>query len=217
MDLRRIDWKAGAYDLGELSNLFTGNDARARIILKAVRDKVADLAAMKALGFCVSQTTPATWPRCSMTPVSVRPRSLAPPARSSARRQSRPALRPSAGALHRRCLQRGRRRASHQHRALPATDRELDHLPSAARPGSSARRTRQCSPPSTSLVTTASSASTAGTAHRRAARGAAGAGHRAWLPLPASRHADRAGPPESGTGAGEHPQPGHQCVEADHR
>lgn len=55
MDLRRVDWKAGAYDLGELSNLFTGNDARARIILKAVRDKVADLGAMKALGFCVSQ------------------------------------------------------------------------------------------------------------------------------------------------------------------
>lgn len=55
MDLRRVDWKAGAYDLGELSNLFTGNDARARIILKALRDKVADLGAMKALGFCVSQ------------------------------------------------------------------------------------------------------------------------------------------------------------------
>ena len=47
MDLRRIDWKAGAYDLGELSNLFTGNDARARIILKALR-QIADLAAMKA-------------------------------------------------------------------------------------------------------------------------------------------------------------------------
>ncbi|TQM55099.1 superfamily II DNA or RNA helicase [Humibacillus xanthopallidus] len=55
MDLTRVDWKAGAYDLAELSNLFTGNDARARIILKAVRDKVADLSTMKALGFCVSR------------------------------------------------------------------------------------------------------------------------------------------------------------------
>lgn len=55
MDLTRVDWKAGAYDPGELSNLLTGNDARARIILKAVRDKVADLTAMKALGFCVSR------------------------------------------------------------------------------------------------------------------------------------------------------------------
>ena len=55
MDMTRVDWKAGAYDTGELSNLFTGNDARARIVLKAVRDKVADLTAMKALAFCVSR------------------------------------------------------------------------------------------------------------------------------------------------------------------
>lgn len=55
MDMTGIDWKAGAYDLGGLSNLFTGNDARARIILKAVRDKVADLSTMRALGFCVSR------------------------------------------------------------------------------------------------------------------------------------------------------------------
>ena len=55
MDMTRVDWRAGAYDTGELSNLFTGNDARARIVLKALRDKVADLAAMKALGFCVSR------------------------------------------------------------------------------------------------------------------------------------------------------------------
>ncbi len=55
MDMTRVDWKAGAYDTGELSTLFTGNDARARIVLKAVRDKVADLTVMKALGFCVSR------------------------------------------------------------------------------------------------------------------------------------------------------------------
>ena len=54
-DMRAVDWKAGQYDTGELSNLFTGNDARARIVLNAVRDKVADLSSMKALGFCVSQ------------------------------------------------------------------------------------------------------------------------------------------------------------------
>jgi superfamily II DNA or RNA helicase len=51
MDMTRVDWKAGAYDTGELSTLFTGNDARARIILRAMRDKVADLTTMKALGF----------------------------------------------------------------------------------------------------------------------------------------------------------------------
>ena len=55
VDLTRVNWKAGAYDPTELSNLVTGNDARARIVLNAVRNKVSDLAGMKALGFCVSQ------------------------------------------------------------------------------------------------------------------------------------------------------------------
>lgn len=55
MDMTRVAWRSGAYDTGALSNLFTGNDARARIILKTVRDKVVDLSAMKALGFCVSR------------------------------------------------------------------------------------------------------------------------------------------------------------------
>ncbi len=36
------------------SNVYTGNDARARIVLRQLRDKVADVASMRALGFCVS-------------------------------------------------------------------------------------------------------------------------------------------------------------------
>ncbi|MGB3829798.1 MAG: DEAD/DEAH box helicase family protein, partial [Ornithinimicrobium sp.] len=52
-DLRRIDWKAGAYDTTALSNVFTGNDARARLVLQAVRDKIVQPVGMKALGFCV--------------------------------------------------------------------------------------------------------------------------------------------------------------------
>ncbi|MDQ2788983.1 MAG: DUF3427 domain-containing protein, partial [Actinomycetota bacterium] len=55
MDMTGVDWKAGAYDTVGLSNLFTGNDVRARIVLNAVRAKIADLTAMKALGFCVSR------------------------------------------------------------------------------------------------------------------------------------------------------------------
>ena len=52
-DLRRIDWKAGAYDTTALSDVFTGNDARARMVLQAVRDKIARPDRMKSLGFCV--------------------------------------------------------------------------------------------------------------------------------------------------------------------
>lgn len=55
LDMRGVDWKAGAYDPSALSSLVTGNDTRARIVLKALRDKVADLSTMKAVAFCVSQ------------------------------------------------------------------------------------------------------------------------------------------------------------------
>lgn len=53
-DLRGIDWRRGAYDVNGLSNLFTGNDARAAIVIRSLRDIVTDVAAMRALGFCVS-------------------------------------------------------------------------------------------------------------------------------------------------------------------
>lgn len=53
-DLRSVPWSRGRYDEPELDNLFTGNDARARIVLRQVRDKISDLGQMRALGFCVS-------------------------------------------------------------------------------------------------------------------------------------------------------------------
>ena len=55
LDMRGVDWKAGSYDPAALSRLVTGNDARARVVLKALRDKVADLNTMRAVAFCVSQ------------------------------------------------------------------------------------------------------------------------------------------------------------------
>ncbi|WP_393058326.1 DUF3427 domain-containing protein [Streptomyces sp. LN549] len=53
-DLSALTWKRGAYETSALSNLFTGNDARARLVVKAVKDKVTDPGVMRALGFCVS-------------------------------------------------------------------------------------------------------------------------------------------------------------------
>lgn len=53
-DLRSISWSRGRYDETELSNVYTGNDARARIVLNQLRDKISNVAAMRALGFCVS-------------------------------------------------------------------------------------------------------------------------------------------------------------------
>lgn len=53
-DLTAVTWRKGGYDAAELDRIYTGNDARARLIVKAVADKVADPGAMRALGFCVS-------------------------------------------------------------------------------------------------------------------------------------------------------------------
>ncbi|MFE5509298.1 DUF3427 domain-containing protein [Streptomyces sp. NPDC056529] len=53
-DMSAVAWKRGTYDTSALSDLFTGNDARARLVVQAVRDKVADPGSMRALGFCVS-------------------------------------------------------------------------------------------------------------------------------------------------------------------
>lgn len=53
-DLSKIQWTRGRYDQSALAGVYTGNDARARIILKEVIDKVVDLQEMRGLGFCVS-------------------------------------------------------------------------------------------------------------------------------------------------------------------
>lgn len=52
-DLRRVTWSRGRYDEQELSSIYTGNTARAQIVLKQLQDKVVDPRAMRALGFCV--------------------------------------------------------------------------------------------------------------------------------------------------------------------
>lgn len=53
-DLSQLEWSRGRYEESALSAVYTGNDARARIVLTQVRDKIADLSRMRALGFCVS-------------------------------------------------------------------------------------------------------------------------------------------------------------------
>ncbi|NAS24283.1 DUF3427 domain-containing protein [Herbidospora sp. NEAU-GS84] len=55
VDLADVPWRRGqGYDLASLSEVYTGNDARVRLVLRALRDKVGDPRGMRALGFCVS-------------------------------------------------------------------------------------------------------------------------------------------------------------------
>jgi superfamily II DNA or RNA helicase len=53
--LDQLRWRRGrGYDVKELTNVYTGDDKRVRLVLQAVQDKVADPRRMRALGFCVS-------------------------------------------------------------------------------------------------------------------------------------------------------------------
>ncbi|MFB9378633.1 DUF3427 domain-containing protein [Kineococcus gynurae] len=53
-DLTRVAFERGAYDVAGLSAVYTGNDARTRLILEQLRHRVPDVTLMRALGFCVS-------------------------------------------------------------------------------------------------------------------------------------------------------------------
>ena len=55
VDLSRISWRAGRYDLAELTKIYTTNDARVDHILRNMQDIVSDLNSMRALAFCVNQ------------------------------------------------------------------------------------------------------------------------------------------------------------------
>ncbi|MDO5033997.1 MAG: DUF3427 domain-containing protein [Actinomycetaceae bacterium] len=52
-DLSNVKMKGGDYVTSELSNVLTGNDARVRMIVEAMRDKILDMSNMRALCFCV--------------------------------------------------------------------------------------------------------------------------------------------------------------------
>lgn len=54
VDLSSIRWTRGNYDQAELENVYTGNDARVRLVLRQITEKIAEPAEMRALGFCVS-------------------------------------------------------------------------------------------------------------------------------------------------------------------
>ena len=55
LDLRDVPWRRGrGYDVEGLSNLYTANDAWAKLVLTQLVARVDDVHAMRALGFCVS-------------------------------------------------------------------------------------------------------------------------------------------------------------------
>ncbi|MER5545103.1 DUF3427 domain-containing protein [Streptomyces sp. NPDC002589] len=63
-DLTNLGWRSGTYDRDELGNLYTGDHARARIVIKQVKDKIAQPGSMRALGFCVTKAHAHFMARC---------------------------------------------------------------------------------------------------------------------------------------------------------
>ncbi|MEU7886370.1 DUF3427 domain-containing protein [Microbispora bryophytorum] len=53
-DLTSVKWSRGSYENAALDSLFTGDEARARLVFNSLSDKVSNLAAVRGLGFCVS-------------------------------------------------------------------------------------------------------------------------------------------------------------------
>lgn len=54
VDLSKLTWSKRGYDKTELSNLYTANDRRSDLVIKAVDKYVTDIALVKGIGFCVS-------------------------------------------------------------------------------------------------------------------------------------------------------------------
>lgn len=54
VDLTHVRWTRNAYDAGALSGIYTGNHARADLVLRQLEARVANLKTVRGLGFCVS-------------------------------------------------------------------------------------------------------------------------------------------------------------------
>jgi superfamily II DNA or RNA helicase len=55
LDLRQVPWRRGqGYDVEALTNVFTANDIWVGQLVAQLRERVADVRGMRALGFCVS-------------------------------------------------------------------------------------------------------------------------------------------------------------------
>lgn len=54
VDYKKLTWSGGKYESRSLSNLLTGNEVRARLIVQQLTSKFGDLSKLRAIAFCVS-------------------------------------------------------------------------------------------------------------------------------------------------------------------
>jgi superfamily II DNA or RNA helicase len=70
VDLDGLAWTRGSYDTAALDGVYTGNDARARKVVRETREKVTDVARCGRWGSASRCGTRSTWPTCSPGPAS---------------------------------------------------------------------------------------------------------------------------------------------------
>ena len=142
-DLRSLVWSRGGYDETQLDNLFTGNDARARIVLQQLSDKVSNVGAMRALGFCVSVAHAEYMARVfNEAGIPARAVSGRHPATRTGAGSDGPARRASQHPVRSRPLQRGPRHPGRRHHPASCARRK-------ARRSSSSNSVAACAEPGT--------------------------------------------------------------------
>ena len=115
--------------------LYTGDDARVRLVLQQLQDKLRDARTMRALGFCVS-IAHAEFMARRFTEAGLPSQAVSAEHRQRHAPQGAggPAEGHAARALRRGPVQRRRRPAGGRHAAVPPPHRERTGVPAAARP-----------------------------------------------------------------------------------
>ena len=68
VDLSQLKWRRGDYDVSELENVYTADDARVRVVLRHLRDKVGDTVGCAPSASACPWAMPASWRPASPPP-----------------------------------------------------------------------------------------------------------------------------------------------------
>ena len=131
-DLSGLTWQRGGYNVSDLDRIYTGNDARAGLVLDKAGEVLLDPLLARGLGFCVS-VAHAEFMAAFFTDQGIPSVALSAKTPSDERRDARGRLerREVNFIFHGGPFQRGRRHPRSRHGLAFATDRKSHRLPTA--------------------------------------------------------------------------------------
>ncbi len=133
-DLSQVEWARKGYDVAALERVYTGDDARVKLVLQQLQDKLRNPHTMRALGFCVSieharfmaQALHRGWLAVGICDRGYRERRAQAGDRVAGEGHA-------SCAVHGRPVQRRRGHSERRHLAIPSADRERARLHATAR------------------------------------------------------------------------------------